>query len=486
MLFGFDTATFGGILANQGFINQFGEYNPETDAYAINPTRTALVSSLAFIGKFTGCLFAGELIEKLGHRKVFHLLSVISVVGVIGEKALIVEADLLKVEITAADAGAGTGRLPQFIVGRIIVYISIGLVEVNVTTYQAEIVPPAYRGLVVISLQLFLNMGALLATGVNKALSTTTDGVGWKTVTGIQFVFPVYSPRWLLSRDRENEAIANLQRLRPPVYHDACAGEIEAIRHALQADVHKAPWRRLFSREHVRRTIIVMVFYFFQQTTGQAFVSTYQTVFYRNHGYAAQAFTYPVITSGLIILAVVPAMYLVDRAGCGLWLSMLAGLGSITNKSAGVKSTIVASFMLYAFSYNMGGASIPYLLGGEIPNSSLREKTQSFGAAWNVLWAFITNFVLPYLIRDLGFGVGWIFGGSSLLAFLFTFFFLPETKGRALEEVDAIFAVPFNPFRPRQIVRSEVLEHIASQGSDRDTEAMDKKTVDHVDHRREL
>lgn len=55
-----------------------------------------------------------------------------------------------------------------------------------------------------------------------------------------------------------------------------------------------------------------------------------------------------------------------------------------------------------------------------------------------------------------------------------------------MEEVDAIFAVPFNPFRPRQIVRSEVLEHIASQGSDRDTEAMDKKTVDHVDHRREL
>lgn len=69
-------------------------------------------------------------------------------------------------------------------------------------------------------------------------------------------------------------------------------------------------------------------------------------------------------------------------------------------------------------------------MGGEIPNSSLREKTQSFGAAWNVLWAFITNFVLPYLIRDLGFGVGWIFGGSSLLAFLFTFFFLPETKVR--------------------------------------------------------
>lgn len=114
---------------------------------------------------------------------------------------------------------------------------------------------------------------------------------------------------------------------------------------------------------------------------------------------------------------------------------------------------IVASFMLFSFSYNvriprptnsiacgddsflmavasaqMGGASIPYLLGTEIPNASVREKTQSLGASWNVLWAFATNFSIPYLIDDLAFGVGWIFGGISLLALTFTFFFLPETK----------------------------------------------------------
>lgn len=76
----------------------------------------------------------------------------------------------------------------------------------------------------------------------------------------------------------------------------------------------------------------------------------------------------------------------------------------------------------------MGGASIPYLLGSEIPNAALREKTQSLGAAWNVVWAFITNFVLPYMISSLHFGVGWVFGSISVVAFVFTFFFLPETK----------------------------------------------------------
>ncbi len=59
------------------------------------------------------------------------------------------------------------------------------------STYQAEIVPAPFRGFVVISLQLFLNAGTVFATGANKAFADVTDSVGWKTVTGIQFVFPV-------------------------------------------------------------------------------------------------------------------------------------------------------------------------------------------------------------------------------------------------------------------------------------------------------
>jgi hypothetical protein len=76
----------------------------------------------------------------------------------------------------------------------------------------------------------------------------------------------------------------------------------------------------------------------------------------------------------------------------------------------------------------MGGAAIPYLLGSEIPNAAVREKTQALGTAWNVIWAFVTNFVIPYMINDIHFKVGWVFGSIAALAFVFTFFFLPETK----------------------------------------------------------
>ncbi|KAI0118709.1 general substrate transporter [Nemania sp. FL0031] len=316
VLFGYDTASFGGILTNPGFINQFGTYDPSTRKYAFTSLHTSLLSSLAFIGKFIGCLVAGPAIERFGHRVVFFGLSIVSVIGVI-------------IEITSAGTAAGSGRYAQFIVGRIIVYISVGLVEVDVTTYQAEIVPAPFRGLVVVSLPLFLNAGSLVATGVNRAFSTDTSHVGWRSVTGIQFIFPILitlftifipsSPRWLLSKSRREEAIAALRRLRPKTAEaeSECEAEVQAIQEALHQHVEKAPWLELLRGSNLRRTMIVMVHYFLQQTTGQAFVSTYQTTFLKQNGFAAEAFTYPVINTALSFVAVIPAMYLVIRLVAG-------------------------------------------------------------------------------------------------------------------------------------------------------------------------
>ncbi|CAK7213515.1 hypothetical protein SBRCBS47491_001826 [Sporothrix bragantina] len=474
VLFGYDTGSYGGILANPGFLSRFAPYHEATNTHAFDSLHTSLLSSLPFIGKFLGCLIAGPAIERVGHRMVFHALSVVSIIGVI-------------IEISST-------RYAQFLVGRIIVYISVGLVEVNVTTYQSEIVPAAFRGLVVVSLQLFLNMGTIIATGVNKAFSKNTTNVGWQVVTGIQFLFPLLiilftffipnSPRWLLSKDRDDEAAASLRRLRSKA--DAAAGhceaEIAAIRDSLQENVHKASWLDLVRGTNLRRTALVVVYYFFQQTTGQAFVSTYQTTFYKTNGFAAQAFTFPIITSCLGFLSVLPAMYLVDAAGRRItllqsyafqafWLFLLAGLGSKAVRSSTENNMVVASFMLYAFFYNMGSASIPYLLGAEIPNSALREKTQSLGSAWNVVWAFVTNFVIPYMINSIHFKVGWVFGGMALLALVFTFCFLPETKGRALEEIDAIFSVSFNPFKPNNVPLTEEQRRIGRLEGEDDMDA---------------
>jgi len=109
--------------------------------------------------------------------------------------------------MTAAGTGYGTGRVAQFIVGRIIVYASVGLVEVCITTYQSEVVPAPLRGFVVISLQLFLNVGSLLATGLNRAFSTSTTSVGWRVITAVQFVFPTRTSKCVLAADRSDHSL---------------------------------------------------------------------------------------------------------------------------------------------------------------------------------------------------------------------------------------------------------------------------------------
>ena len=80
----------------------------------------------------------------------------------------------------------------------------------------------------------------------------------------------------------------------------------------------------------------------------------------------------------------------------------------------------------------------------------MREKTDAIGAAWNVLWALITNLVLPYMLAALNFKVGLIFGAIAASAVAFYWAFLPETKNKKIEEIDALFETPFNPFKPNK------------------------------------
>ena len=175
--------------------------------------------------------------------------------------------------------------------------------DASSSVYQSEIVPASFRGFVVVSLQLFLNAGSLMATGINKRYSTRTDSSGWKTVTGIQFIFPICmlqpsklvgskltprsavicafvpfipdSPRWLLSKDRWDDAVTSMRRLRPKSESadGTCELEVQSIKEALQAQVHKAPWTNLVKGTNFRRTMLVLGSYTFQQITGQAFVS---------------------------------------------------------------------------------------------------------------------------------------------------------------------------------------------------------------------
>lgn len=191
------------------------------------------------------------------------------------------------------------------------------------------------------------------------------------------------SPRWLLSKDRPADALHALRRLRTKdeALTGQCEEELAMIQESLHSHVHKAGWGAVFQGSNLRRTMIVLVTFTYQQITGQAFVSTYQTVFYKSNGYAAQAFTYPVINSVLQIVAVVPGMFLVDRLGrrgllmmsCGAqctFMLLLAGLGSMNSSNQAIRGFVVACFMLFSMSYNVSFDPILKLIDSLVERAS--------------------------------------------------------------------------------------------------------------------
>lgn len=134
MNFGADVATFSATQAMDAFVQRFGEYNPTTRKYALNPVYLSLLNSLTYIGQVAGVIFGGWIARKRGRKWSFYTMCFWALLSAI----------LL---VTAKSQA-------QMLVGRIINYIYIGQELATVPVMQSEIVPAHVRGMVVTTYQL--------------------------------------------------------------------------------------------------------------------------------------------------------------------------------------------------------------------------------------------------------------------------------------------------------------------------------------------
>ncbi|KAH8883538.1 sugar transporter [Thozetella sp. PMI_491] len=451
--YGFDNQGFNTAQAMQAFAKDFGQYNSTTKAYALEPYWLSLFDSLNYIGFAVGVVVGSLTSARWGRRMCIFTMSCWALV-----------AGAITISSASRD---------QILAGRILFYIYIGMELSVMPIFMSELMPAEIRGLTVGSYQFSLVSGGLIVNGICRGTSTMTTSAAWRIPISLFLVVPVIiiclvwfipeSPRWLLTKERTEEARASLQKLRQGTLTDA---QIETEFENLQISLHSMPeqgkFAELFNHANRKRTSVVIGMNIFQQVTGQAFVSTYSAVFISGLG-TVNPFNMTVINLSCYLVTMGIGLYLNDHVGRRPLLLISAiiqcasimtvgGLGLIANPSSEVKIAIVAMVTVFGCGFILAWAPLTYVVTTEIAPLRLRDVTQRTGAIVNVFFQFLVNFTIPYLLyapyANLSSKVGFIFGSMSFCAIIFTYFCVPECKGKSLEEIDVLFhqGVPLRKF----------------------------------------
>lgn len=422
-LFGYDLSVVSGAIL---FLKREFNLTPSAEGFAVS---SAMLGCL--IGPFGGCMIADR----------------------IGRKPTLILASLL-----FGICSIGTTLPPNmfwFNLFRIIGGVGVGIASVVSPMYIAEIAPARIRGSLVTMNQLAIVLGSVASIVVSYFLA---EGGHWRWMFASAMV-PIAallvglalipeSPRWLFANNRQTEAEDVLARI------DGAANarrEIAEIRNALGAE--QGSWRELTGPGLRMALLVAIGIAMFQQFTGMSAISFYFPVIFARAGFDAQsAIGQNVLVNIWQIFCTVGALWLIDRAGrrplllfgtLGMALGLFA-LGMVFHLKLTGRAVLLA--VLFANgSYLISLAPLGWLIMSEIfPN---RVRGLAMGLCGMLLWiaAFSTTYIFPpmrdYFERHTGSPAGafWLFAGVCVLSFIFSYFLVPETKGRSLEEIGAMW-----------------------------------------------
>src|ERR687889_1147640 len=426
LLFGYDTGVISGALL---FIKE--DLGPLSDFVQ------GLIVSFLLVGAVVGALSGGPFTDRFGRRWTAMLAAIIFAVG-----ALIV---------------ALTPTVVILIFGRFVLGLGVGLASLVVPLYIAEIAPPDTRGALVSLNQLMITIGILVSYLVGVAF-TPIEGWRWMFAVAIipamilgigMFLLPE-SPRWLVKNGKLDKARAVLSRSRVEAEVETEMQQMEELerieRQQAQVGYKEllAPW--------IRPALIIGIgLAVFQQITGINTVIYYAPTILEIVGFsaggaiAATALGVGVVNVGFTILAV----RIIDRAGRRLLLLIgligmtvsLALLGFVfslesTSSAVGILATICLGLYIASFAISLG--PVFWLMISEIYPLNIRGSAMSVAALCNWGSNFLVALTFPVLLAALG-GAGafWLFAVLGIVAWLFVWFLVPETKGRSLEEIEA-------------------------------------------------
>jgi SP family galactose:H+ symporter-like MFS transporter len=426
LLFGYDTGVISGALI---FIKR---------EFGLTTTAEEVVVSGVLLGATIGAIFGGKAADLFGRRRV-----------------LLVTAAIFGIGALASAVAASPTIL---IISRVVLGLAIGLASTNVPVYLSEVAPPHARGWVVSLFQLAVTVGIVVAYLTDYAFAGVVEGWRWMLglavapalVFGTGMFFLPETPRWLIRGGHHEVAHRVLVRIRE--LGDVNV-EIEEIKASLARQTEGGHWTDLLRRQ-VRPALFVGVgLAVFQQITGINTVIYYAPKILQTAGFnSASGAILATVGIGVVNVAMtIIAMFLVDRAGrrplllvgiAGMIITLgVLGLSfRISNPSGQLAWIAVICLMGYVASFAISLGPIFWLLIAEIYPLKIRGLAEGTAATFNWASNLIVSLTFLTLVEKLGASSTFLlYAFASVASWLFAYYFVPETKGRTLEQIEALW-----------------------------------------------
>ncbi|KAJ7253499.1 general substrate transporter [Mycena rebaudengoi] len=441
-----DSGVIGSVVSKQ--FDLFHVYFKNPDDSIIG----AIVSTFAG-GCFFGAAAAGTLASRVGRKRTIQIGALVAVLG--------------------CSLQAGAQNVSYLIVGRLIAGFAIGCLSMVVPLYQSEIAPPAIRGFLTGLTQFMISMGFLVANWVGYGCQFIRNDAQWRVPLAVQigpaallflgmFILP-YSPRWLVDQGRNDEALAVVQRL-----HGSGTDEnkefieLEFAEMLEQIQYEKEHISTKFSdlwstRPMLRRTLTGMAIQICTQFTGINVSAYFQPTLYAALGLSGSKILMITGINGALgaVVTLIFIYFILDRVGrkpplifgaigMAISLSIEAAINAKWGgddahnpaaQTAGVAFIIIFGSLFFSVSFG----PVSWVYQSEIFPMRIRALGTAVCTCANWASNVLISQVSPIGMSRLKYKFYILFVATNIANGFIVFFFFPETKGKSLEEMDAVF-----------------------------------------------
>ncbi|THY73934.1 sugar porter family MFS transporter [Aureobasidium pullulans] len=489
---GFDIVLINSLMALPAFQRRFGEPSPD-GGYQISAAWQSGLSNGALVGEVIGLLFIGYIVERVGYKKTM-IGSLIALTGFI---FIVFFAQ----------------SLPMLLVGEILMGIPWtfrGAFQTLTTTYAAEVCPVSLRAYLTTYVNLCWVIGQFLSSAVLKSVANKTGPIGYKLPYGLQWIWPLpliigialapESPWWLVRKGRPDEAKKQVLRLTSRNQTDSGFNVDETVNMMIYTDeLEKAhttgtSYWDCFRGTDRRRTEIVCMVWAVQTLCGASSFTGYSTYFFEQAGLdVSSAFSMSLGQYGLGAVGTILSWLLMLKFGrrtLYLWgqiamafiLMVVGFLGIAPASAVGAHWGIGALILIYTFIYDMTVGPVCYSLVAEIPSTRLRNKTVVLARNLYNITGVVANVLTPHMLNpdawNWGAKAGFFWAGTGALCAVWTYFRVPEPKGRTYAEMDMLFDAHTSA---RKFKETSVESFGSMTKLENDKVMSEKSTSDHVE-----